>query len=543
MKFQIKPSSTYLPLILAIVLIIGMLIGVRLVSTTGERSMFVYPKTDKLSGVLSFIEMEYVDSVSKEMLVEKAIPSLLKSLDPHSLYIPASDLKRVTEPLEGNFDGIGIQFNMLNDTVVVIQTISGGPSERIGIMPGDRIITINDSVVAGVGLPDQDVVQKLRGLRGTTVNVGVQRQFIPGLMDFDITRDRIPLYSVDVSYMINSETGYIKISQFSRTTFKEYMDAAQKLNGMGMKKLILDLRGNGGGYMDAATNIADQFLEEGKLIVYTEGKSSPRSDVFAAGSGINLNTDVIVLIDEWSASASEILAGAIQDNDRGMVVGRRSFGKGLVQSQTMFSDGSALRLTVARYYTPTGRSIQKYYEGGSDEYYRDLDQRFLHGEFYSEDSIKFDDSLKFTTPGGNIVYGGGGIMPDVFIPRDTTGITEYFSQITRRGLVYRFAFDYSDKNRTTLTRFDNAGKLSEHLDNQSLMAQFIDYAEMEGVNRDDEQIAISRKLLHTQLKAYIARNIIDNDGFYPIISEIDETLQHSVSLISEGTGNHLSRVK
>lgn len=543
MKFQIKPSSTYLPLILAIVLIIGMLIGVRLVSTTGERSMFVYPKTDKLSGVLSFIEMEYVDSVSKEMLVEKAIPSLLKSLDPHSLYIPASDLKRVTEPLEGNFDGIGIQFNMLNDTVVVIQTISGGPSERIGIMPGDRIITINDSVVAGVGLPDQDVVQKLRGLRGTTVNVGVQRQFIPGLMDFDITRDRIPLYSVDVSYMINSETGYIKISQFSRTTFKEYMDAAQKLNGMGMKKLILDLRGNGGGYMDAATNIADQFLEEGKLIVYTEGKSSPRSDVFAAGSGINLDTDVIVLIDEWSASASEILAGAIQDNDRGMVVGRRSFGKGLVQSQTMFSDGSALRLTVARYYTPTGRSIQKYYEGGSDEYYRDLDQRFLHGEFYSEDSIKFDDSLKFTTPGGNIVYGGGGIMPDVFIPRDTTGITEYFSQITRRGLVYRFAFDYSDKNRTTLTRFDNAGKLSEHLDNQSLMAQFIDYAEMEGVNRDDEQIAISRKLLHTQLKAYIARNIIDNDGFYPIISEIDETLQHSVSLISEGTGNHLSRVK
>lgn len=543
MKFQIKPSSTYLPLILAIVLIIGMLIGVRLVSTTGERSMFVYPKTDKLSGVLSFIEMEYVDSVSKEMLVEKAIPSLLKSLDPHSLYIPASDLKRVTEPLEGNFDGIGIQFNMLNDTVVVIQTISGGPSERIGIMPGDRIITINDSVVAGVGLPDQDVVQKLRGLRGTTVNVGVQRQFIPGLLDFDITRDRIPLYSVDVSYMINSETGYIKISQFSRTTFKEYMDAAQKLNGMGMKKLILDLRGNGGGYMDAATNIADQFLEEGKLIVYTEGKSSPRSDVFAAGSGINLDTDVIVLIDEWSASASEILAGAIQDNDRGMVVGRRSFGKGLVQSQTMFSDGSALRLTVARYYTPTGRSIQKYYEGGSDEYYRDLDQRFLHGEFYSEDSIKFDDSLKFTTPGGNIVYGGGGIMPDVFIPRDTTGITEYFSQITRRGLVYRFAFDYSDKNRTTLTRFDNAGKLSEHLDNQSLMAQFIDYAEMEGVNRDDEQIAISRKLLHTQLKAYIARNIIDNDGFYPIISEIDETLQHSVSLISEGTGNHLSRVK
>ncbi len=539
MRLKIKPSSTFLPLIFAILLILGMLIGVKLVDSSGDGSVFVYPKTDKLTGVLNFIEMEYVDSVSKDKLVEKTIPSILKNLDPHSVYIPAEDLKRVTEPLEGNFDGIGIQFNMLNDTVVVVQTISGGPSERIGIMPGDRIVTINDSVVAGVDLPDQQIVKRLRGLRGTQVKVGVKRQFIPGLMEFEITRDRIPLYSVDVSYMINDEIGYIKISQFSRTTFREYMEATEKLTYMGMKKLILDLRGNGGGYMDAATNIADQFLGEGKLIVYTEGKSNPRSNVYATSKGINLETELLVLIDEWSASASEIIAGAIQDNDRGIVVGRRSFGKGLVQTQTMFSDGSALRLTVARYYTPTGRSIQKPYDAGSDEYFNDLDQRFLHGEFYIADSIKFNDSLKFVTPGGNIVYGGGGIMPDVFIPRDTAGITDYYTQIARLGLVYRFAFDYSDKNRSSLSGFDNAEMISQYLDRQDIMNRFVEYADIMGVKRDAGQIAVSNDILFAQIKAYIARNIIDNEGFYPIISEIDMALQTSIRILQGDSGGHM----
>lgn len=539
MRLKIKPSSTFLPLIFAILLILGMLIGVKLVDSSGDGSVFVYPKTDKLTGVLNFIEMEYVDSVSKDKLVEKTIPSILKNLDPHSVYIPAEDLKRVTEPLEGNFDGIGIQFNMLNDTVVVVQTISGGPSERIGIMPGDRIVTINDSVVAGVDLPDQQIVKRLRGLRGTQVKVGVKRQFIPGLMEFEITRDRIPLYSVDVSYMINDEIGYIKISQFSRTTFREYMEATEKLTYMGMKKLILDLRGNGGGYMDAATNIADQFLGEGKLIVYTEGKSNPRSNVYATSKGINLETELLVLIDEWSASASEIIAGAIQDNDRGIVVGRRSFGKGLVQTQTMFSDGSALRLTVARYYTPTGRSIQKPYDAGSDEYFNDLDQRFLHGEFYIADSIKFNDSLKFVTPGGNIVYGGGGIMPDVFIPRDTAGITDYYTQIARLGLVYRFAFDYSDKNRSSLSGFDNAEMISQYLDRQDIMNRFVEFADIMGVKRDAGQIAVSNDILFAQIKAYIARNIIDNEGFYPIISEIDMALQTSIRILQGDSGGHM----
>ena len=532
-----------MPLILAIVLIAGMLIGVKLVDRTGDRSMFVYPKTDKLSGVLNFIEMEYVDSVSKDQLVEQTIPALLENLDPHSVYIPAKDLQRVTEPLEGNFEGIGIQFNMLNDTVVVIQTISGGPSERIGIMPGDRIVTIDDSVVAGINLPDEEIVSRLRGLRETKVRVGVKRQPIDGLMEFEITRDRIPLYSVDVAYMIDDETGYIKISQFSRTTFREYMEAAERLNAKGMKKLILDLRGNGGGYMEQATSIADQFLEEGRLIVYTEGKASPRADVYSTSRGINLETEVVVMLDEWSASASEILAGAIQDNDRGLVVGRRSFGKGLVQSQTMFSDGSALRLTVARYYTPTGRSIQKPYDAGSDDYFHDLDRRFLHGEFDEADSISFDDSLKFVTPGGNIVYGGGGIMPDVFVPRDTAGLTVYYNQVVRLGLVYRFAFDYADKNRASLTRFDNAMVLNEYLDRQDLMSDFIDFAQGEGAGRNTVQIARSGEIIHTQIKAYIARNIIDNEGFYPIISKIDDALQKSIQLIGEGTSNHLSSIR
>lgn len=537
MRFNIKPSATYLPLVFAIVLIVGMLIGVRLVDTSGEGSMFVYPKSDKLSGVLSFIEMEYVDSISKENLVEKTIPSLLKSLDPHSMYIPASDLQQVTEPLEGNFDGIGIQFNMLNDTIVVIQTISGGPSEKIGIMPGDRIVSIEDSIVAGVGMDDQEVVKSLRGPRGSKVNVGVKRQNIDGLIDFEITRDRIPLYSVDVSYMIDNEIGYIKISQFSRTTFKEYMEAAENLNSQGMKKLILDLRGNGGGYMDASTNIADQFLEGGKLIVYTEGQSKPRSNVYATTKGINLDTELLILIDEWSASASEIIAGAIQDNDRGKVVGRRSFGKGLVQTQTMFSDGSALRLTVARYFTPTGRSIQKPYDEGSENYYNDLDERFRHGEFDIADSIKFNDSLKFITPGGNVVYGGGGIMPDVFIPRDTTGMTDFYSQVTRRGLVYRFAFDYADKNRNSLSGFKSAAEINRYLDRQSLMDNFLTFAEGEGLNGNDDQIAMSSNIVHTQIKAYIARNVLDNEGFYPIISRIDDALQRSVLLLKGEPAN------
>ena len=523
-----------LPLILAVVLVLGMLIGSYISSNRMKPSLLNLPKQDKLTSLINFIEMEYVDTISKSRLVEMAIPSMLENLDPHSMYIPASDLQRVNEPLEGNFDGIGVQFNMLNDTVVVIQTISGGPSERLGIIAGDRIIEISDTIVAGKGLPNDAIVNRLRGPRGTTVKVGIERQGIPGLIEYVITRDRIPLYSVDVSYMIDSETGYIKISQFARTTFMEYVEAVEKLQSRGMKKLILDLRGNGGGYLDAATNIADQFLPENALIVYTEGKSKPRANLFASARGLNLETDIVILIDEWSASASEILAGAIQDNDRGLIVGRRSYGKGLVQTQTMFTDGSGVRLTVARYFTPSGRSIQKPYDKGNDTYYSELFERYSHGEFFNADSIKFADSLKYFTPSGRVVYGGGGIMPDVFLPSDTTDITPYFSQLTRRGLIYRFAFDYADKNRTNLTKFTSASELEAYMDKQGLLQKFLQFAEKEGLKRNEQEIAKSSLIIHTQLKAYIARNILDNEGFYPIIKAIDNTLLKSIELISDG---------
>ena len=523
-----------LPLILAVVLVLGMLIGSYISSNRMKPSLLNLPKQDKLTSLINFIEMEYVDTISKSRLVEMAIPSMLENLDPHSMYIPASDLQRVNEPLEGNFDGIGVQFNMLNDTVVVIQTISGGPSERLGIIAGDRIIEISDTIVAGKGLPNDAIVNRLRGPRGTTVKVGIERQGIPGLIEYVITRDRIPLYSVDVSYMIDSETGYIKISQFARTTFMEYVEAVEKLQSRGMKKLILDLRGNGGGYLDAATNIADQFLPENALIVYTEGKSKPRANLFASARGLNLETDIVILIDEWSASASEILAGAIQDNDRGLIVGRRSYGHGLVQTQTMFTDGSGVRLTVARYFTPSGRSIQKPYDKGNDTYYSELFERYSHGEFFNADSIKFADSLKYFTPSGRVVYGGGGIMPDVFLPSDTTDITPYFSQLTRRGLIYRFAFDYADKNRTNLTKFTSASELEAYMDKQGLLQKFLQFAEKEGLKRNEQEIAKSSLIIHTQLKAYIARNILDNEGFYPIIKAIDNTLLKSIELISDG---------
>ncbi|HPF94116.1 MAG TPA: S41 family peptidase, partial [Tenuifilaceae bacterium] len=414
MEYKNRKKDIFYPIALALVLAVGLALGFSLKKQPGRTSLTVYPKTDKLSSVLSYIEDQYVDTVSMDNLVESAIPTLLKNLDPHSVYIPASDLKAVNEPLDGGFDGIGITFNMPNDTIIVITTIQGGPSERMGIMPGDRIVSIDDSLVAGVNIPQDDIVKMLKGPNGTKVKVGIVRADVPEVIHFDLIRDKIPIYSIDISFMVTPDVGFIKISRFARTTYSEFVSAVDKLQEKGMKKLIIDLRGNNGGYLDAATNIANEFLPEGKLIVYTQGKARARQNIYSNAKGKCLNTHVAVLIDEFSASASEILAGALQDNDRGTVIGRRSFGKGLVQEQVMFADGSALRLTIARYYTPTGRSIQKPYEPGNEEYYYDISNRYLHGEFQEKDSIKLDDSLQFTTPMGRIVYGGGGIMPDHF---------------------------------------------------------------------------------------------------------------------------------
>jgi carboxyl-terminal processing protease len=532
MSNQNKKSVVLLPLVLAVFLVAGMIIG-NLLGRISKLDRFqVYPKTNKITSVIDYIALEYVDSINKDELVELTIPEILKNLDPHSVYIPASEYQQFNEPLEGNFSGIGVQFNMQDDTVAIINTVPNGPSEKIGIKAGDRIIRVNDSLVAGVKMRSDNIVKMLKGKRGTKVKVTIIRRAVYDPLDFEITRDKIPLTSIDVAYIIANDIGFIKISEFSKTTYDEFIEAVKSLKSLGMKKLILDLRGNGGGYMDESTKIADEFLDEGKLIVYTKGRAQPRHNVYATPDGECINTEVIILIDELSASASEIIAGAIQDNDRGLILGRRSFGKGLVQNQTEFADGSALRLTIARYYTPTGRCIQKPYNNGLEDYYYDIQKRFNHGEFVVADSIKFADSLKYVTPGGRIVYGGGGIMPDIFVPFDTIDVTPYFNEVHNRGLIYRYAFFYTDNNRVTLEKFTDYKEIESYLDKQNLLEKFVDYAESHGVKKNTEEIIISEKIILTQLKAYIARNIIDNPGYYPIIREIDRTLQKAIEILA-----------
>ena len=540
--------NIFLPVVFAIILIIGILIGNWYGSNfkgLGKNTMFLAgsknnfsltPRANKLNSVIGYIENEYVDTVSLEKITDAAIPAILNELDPHSVYIPATDLKKYNEPLMGGFSGIGVQFNMSNDTVAIVNTIPNGPSEIVGILGGDRIIKVEGKNVSGVKMPSDSVVSRLKGPKGTRVHVSIKRKGEPLLLEFEITRDDIPLYSVDVAYMINPGTGFIKINAFSQTTYDEFIKAINDLHSRGMKKLILDLRSNGGGLMDAATDIADEFLDDKQLIVYTQGRAKARYDIYSKPGGLCVNDDLIILIDEFSASASEILAGAIQDNDRGTIVGRRSFGKGLVQEQVQFRDGSGMRLTIARYYTPTGRSIQKPYDKNRDNYYKDLSDRMLHGEFENADSIHFSDSLKFTTPEGNVVYGGGGIMPDVFIPMDTSGVTDYFEKVRNLGIIYRFSFDYWDNNRKYLNKLKTADEVSSYLDKSRYFEEFIKYAEAKGVPRNDADIEISNRILRVQVKAYIARNIIDNNGFFPIIQDIDTTLKEAIAIINKPVG-------
>lgn len=520
------------PLVLSLAIVGGIFLGMNFNKKEVDNRFIIYPRVDKLNSILNYIEEDYVDTVDKDELVENTIPKLLKELDPHSIYIPPQDLARVNEPLEGNFSGIGVQFNMQKDTVAIIKTISNGPSEKVGIQAGDRIVEVDGETVAGVNMPSDSVVSRLKGPKGTKVSVGVIRRGVDEILEFDIIRDDIPLYSIDVSYMINDSLGYLKISQFSKTTFEEFNHSIDALKANGMTNLIVDLRDNSGGYMDAATNIADQFLDGGELIVYTMGKARPRTNVYATPKGECQDVKVSILINEYSASASEILAGAIQDNDRGTIIGRRSFGKGLVQEQRVFRDGSAVRLTIARYYTPTGRSIQKPYENGTDDYYKDLMNRFRHGEYSNKDSIEFADSLKYITDEGKVVYGGGGIMPDIFVPLDTTLVSKYYEEVRNKGLIYKFAFDYVDKYRSELQVHTNYVDLSKHLAKQSILDKFIKYASGEGVKPDWKGINESKKYLTVQLKAYIARNILDNEGFYPIIKDIDQTLQKAIEVMT-----------
>jgi len=522
--------NVILPLLLAIMLGGGILLGINIRLRSDRSQYLIYPRTDKIGTVMSYILGEYVDTVNKEKLTEDAIRALLNDLDPHSVYIPASELQAVNEPLEGNFSGIGVQFNMQNDTVAIILTVANGPSERVGIRPGDRIIKINDTLVAGVKLGTDKIMKKLRGPRGTRVKVSIMRRGIPGLLDFEITRDQIPIYSVDAAYMLTPSTGYIKISSFSRTTHEEFVSSAEKLHKQGMKRIIIDLRGNGGGYMESATSVADEFLGDNEMIVFTQGRQRPRSIVKARPGGICVSDNVIVMIDEWSASASEILAGAIQDNDRGTIIGRRSFGKGLVQEQIPLPDGSALRLTVARYYTPTGRCIQKPYRDGTEAYYHELMDRYNRGELSKPDSALLPDSLKYRTPKGKVVYGGGGIMPDVFVPLDTSGVTSWFTQVRSKGLTYSFAFKYTDDHRQDLEKCQSVNALLDYLNKKDIFKDFLKFVSNQGIAPKQNEIAKSKLLADTEIKAYIARNIFDNEGFYRVILQIDETLKKALEL-------------
>ena len=530
-----KNSKTQilLPVIVAGSIVIGMYLYKTLFELNSQ-SQQTNDNINKIDLLLQQIQFNYVDKVAYDTLVEEAIPKIVEQLDPHSVYIPAKEREEADEPIRGNFDGIGIQFNLRNDTVYVIQTIQGGPSEKVGIRGGDRIIKVNDTIVAGVKITNENIMSRLKGIKGTKVNVTVVRPGIKEELSFDIIRDKIPIHSIDVAYMADSEVGYLKISRFSMNTYNEFMEKIALLKQQGMRKLIIDLRGNGGGIMQDAVRIADEFLPAGKTIVYTQGQARSRSDYFSSARGFLQNNEVVLMIDEWSASASEILAGALQDNDRGTIVGRRSFGKGLVQEPMYFNDGSELRLTVARYYTPTGRSIQKSYDN-EEEYAKDLITRFERGEFTQEDSIKHDESLKYITPGGKTVYGGGGIMPDIFVPADTSRGSTFFAKVRQMGLDFQFTYDYADQNRKNLSKFTNSKELEMHLEKHNIMQKFYTYANNKGVKATKAESNKGDQYLEKQIKALIVRNIIDETGFYLIMNELDPTFLKAMETIHAKT--------
>ncbi len=532
MDNKLRKVVLWTPLFLAATLIIGIWLGIniphkRLVSANSRQMN----PNDKLGMIMNLVEMNYVDSVDPNKITEEAIPEILKQLDPHTIYIPAKEMQGVSEEMSGNFSGIGVQFSIQNDTIMVIDVISGGPSQKLGIKAGDRIVTVNDTLVANKKITNDDVLKKLRGKKGTKVKVGIARKGFNELLPYEITRGEIPINSVDVSYMVNSNTGYIKVGRFGEKTYDEFTAALSRLVKKGADQMIIDLRSNPGGYLGAVIKMVNEFLDKGELIVYTQGRAQLKRSFYAETRGNYLGRKLVVLVDEFSASASEIFAGAIQDNDRGTIIGRRTFGKGLVQEQIPFGDGSAIRLTVARYYTPSGRCIQKPYKNGIADYYADIQRRYLHGELEQKDSIHYSDTLKYFTRKGRVVYGGGGIMPDIFVPADTSGITGYYTKITQKGLVYQFAFDYADKHRDELSGLKSGNEFAEYLNRKGILSEFIQYAAQKGIPEDKAAMALSGKIIDAQVMAYIARNIIGEEGFYSIIGRIDNTFLEAVKAL------------
>ena len=487
---------------------------------------------DKMMQTVNAVRNYYVDPIDLDTIYEKAIPSLLSELDPHSEYIPARLFNEVNESLEGEFDGIGIVFNAMTDTITVLNVVPQGPSFKAGVRSGDRILRIDDRDVAGQGIAQDSLVKLMRGKRGTKVKLAIERQTLDELVEVEVVRDAIELHSIETAFMLDKEAGigYVRLSQFARTSYDELREALQKLRSEGLQKLIIDLRGNTGGFLDQAILIANEFLPAEKLIVYTEDRHGNKQKEYSRGNGTSTDLGLAILVDETSASSSEILAGAIQDNDRGLVLGRRTFGKGLVQTQIPFADGSAVRLTVARYYTPTGRSIQKPYTAGDEmAYHMEIFDRYMHNEFFSADSIHFDESLKFTTPGGRTVYGGGGIMPDIFIPMDTVGITRYYTKVWDSNTLYRYTLRYADRHREALDKVTTLEELDSLLSADDLLSDFVRYAEQQGIATNRHELNISRDIILAQLRAYIGRNALgDDSGFYYNIYPVDKVMRRAV---------------
>jgi len=529
-------NSRYIPIIIAVSIVAGIFIGTFYANRySGSKPGIISASSNKLNALLRIIDDQYVDTVDMAELVEDAMPQILGELDPHSSYIAAKDLEEVTADLRGSFSGIGIQFTIQQDTIHVNNVIAGGPSEKVGLMAGDRIVEVDDSAFVGKMVTNNEAMKKLKGPKGSEVKLGVFRHGEKELLHFTIIRGDIPVKSVDASYMLNEKFGYIKINKFGETTYPEMLISLAKLHQEHCQGIVIDLRQNTGGYMGAAIQMVNEFLPKGKLIVYTEGRKAPRENYFSNGTGSSQEIPVIILVDEGSASASEIFAGAIQDNDRGTVIGRRSFGKGLVQQPIDFSDGSAIRLTIARYYTPSGRCIQKPYNKGKDENYEmDILTRYEHGEFFSQDSIKQDESHIYYTSLGRPVYGGGGIMPDIFVPQDTTGITSYFSMAVNRGLTLQFAFQYTDQNRHTLQKYTTSDELLQYLKKQNILEKFARFAESKGLKRRNILMYKSQKLFERNLYGNIIYNMLDMEDYLKYLNQLDPTVLKAIEILEDG---------
>lgn len=522
-----------LPILLALSISAGIWIGATFAEPKGSQND-LRAALYKLQEIMTYINRDYVDSVNTNDLVEYGINKMLEKLDPHSSYIPARDASLAQSQLEGEFDGIGVEFGIIRDTIYVVAPLTGGPSEALGIQSGDQIIKVDGKNVAGIGVTNRDVFDYLRGPRGSKVIVDIKRKNTAELLSYEITRDKIPQYSINASYMVNKEIGYIKVTRFAATTYEEFKKAVGDLQAKGMKKLIIDLQGNPGGYMGAAINMADELLGDRDLIVSQEGKVSQYSQkAFAFKPGMFEEGSVIVLINEGSASASEILAGAIQDNDRGLIVGRRSFGKGLVQMPIDLSDGAELRLTIARYFTPSGRSIQKPYGTNYEAYERDWVNRYEHGEFFSADSIKFNDSLKYETKKGRTVYGGGGIMPDYFVPLDTTMNSAYVAKLFNTDSSREFILDFVNKNKSTFTAITLEDYYTNFKVSDAMLMELVEYGKKNKVEFDSKDFAKSKEYLRILVKAHLGRQIYDDNAFYKVINDINEVYQQALNLFDE----------